>query len=208
MGNPSKRSSAQKINGGKGGRPLVYCQECSSIPLNNSLISPSSITNTVIHQFSGLNVEYNEYNRVILEDIEDEEIIFEENSIDYELSLCENFNSLLLEININNTLIFKNNENTFNGATSNFGINWGSGKSKTTLYENKKKVERLANSAVGCKRIEAYGFTSVVDNNGYNTDEDMQLAANANENNNNENNINNLNEVITIYLRFVIIVPK
>jgi hypothetical protein len=40
MENPSKRSSAQKNNGGKGGRPLVYCQECSSISSNNSLISP------------------------------------------------------------------------------------------------------------------------------------------------------------------------
>jgi hypothetical protein len=162
-----KRKRENGMEGGRPTIPITLCGNCDESSNNDGLFK----------QFvSSINVDYRDYNKIVIEDEDDDFIFIEENSIDYESDLCNKFVSMMLTINANNELLFPVNEdNIFNGVTSNFGIRKGCGNSRATEYRTMKKSTDLANSAAGSKVIEAY-FKPIDNIDEYNTDDDMNLA--------------------------------
>lgn len=155
MGQRSKNDKARKTNGKEGGRPSLKNSE----DLNN-----------LIDELSDILVHYDQVYTKIFEDKDDDMIeimdemiekiedIFVENTIEnydlqYEIDLCDRFDKLILEIDINNRLLFKNYDNKFKGITPNYGIRKGCGVSKTTLYKRKIKADALESSAAGSKLL-------------------------------------------------------
>ena len=79
-----------------------------------------------------------------------ETTIIENNNLEYELDICEKFNSLMLAVNIKNRLLFENCYNKLKGVNPNYGILKGCGLSKTTCYYNRKrKAIDLESCSVG-----------------------------------------------------------
>jgi len=131
MPNISKRSETGKKNRAKGlgRRPnnSIVCGICSS-----SLLSPYD--ELLFHPLDNINIEYSGFDKIIFEDEDDKIINIDEDDdentitinkndiINHELEICEKFNLLMLEVNVNNKLIFKKVEDCFKGVTKNLLI--------------------------------------------------------------------------------------
>ena len=105
MGRNSANNIARQKNGCKGGRP-------------------SSKANPLIEELSNLleEVDFNERYFTIFEDKDDDMIeimdeiiekieenyftIIETNNLEYELDICDQFNKLMIEVDVNNRLLF------------------------------------------------------------------------------------------------------
>lgn len=145
----SKLSQSRKENRKKGsGRPpLKLCLPCStrSPSLNNTkeinkdddelqYICAGENNYLIFQKFSEINLDFRE----ICEDEEDDEIVlFENNSLDYENELCEKLDSLLLEIDTINESLFVVEE-LYKGFTPQYGIRKGCGTSVRTMFYNKE----------------------------------------------------------------------
>ena len=146
MPNKSKKREATKKNRalGSGRRsaailsPILMHNHNTNLDLTVCHICTNLATNDCIfNRFNNRNIEYSEYNVVSFED-EDDEIIIENNDFDYEMDISEKFNSLMLDVNINNELIFSL-DGIKNCGTKNFGIRQGFGSSRSTEFKKKKK---------------------------------------------------------------------
>ena len=133
MPKTSRIKQSRTDNRAKGnGRPPKNNVTLSSNGNNSSNSNNNSDEDVLFHKFSELNLDFKDF-KAIYEDEEDEIVVFEQNSINYESEICDKFESLLLEIDaVNEEIINEENnqysdDNLFKGVTPQFGVRQGCG---------------------------------------------------------------------------------